>query len=134
MQEKKRSSSFKWIIAIAGLGFLMLAVIYSTLPEINEQINDVNRIATVMPGYGRLDVPDALALCRQKQPADKDFCLYNMVEMKRREYDFGDGEVCLEISSTNYRDNCHLLLYQCDKISDISTRNLCQSFKQINKK
>jgi hypothetical protein len=69
------------ILKIGIIAWLVISiVIYSALPQIYE----INRLATVMPGYGRMNVTDALELCREKQTADKDFCLYNMVEMKRK--------------------------------------------------
>jgi len=115
---------------IMKYGILLFIIIMVAAPQLSE----IYMVAMIMPGFGKLEVSDALNMCREKNQNEMDFCIYYLVKLKRDDYDFGNGEVCQEISSIYYKDQCYLYVYQCDKITDEGTRQICYSLSKISTK
>ncbi len=121
---QKQEKIFKWAI----IALLTLYILSPAVPV----VFDTYKMFAVMNGVADKDVPTALDLCRAKSSSDKDYCISKIVEFKKEKYDFGNGEVCQEISSTKYRNGCYLLLSQCSKITDENIKNICNSLVKIS--
>ena len=111
---------------------VLIFIVYIILMLIGPKTFELYKTVKVMKNIADKDVPTALQLCREKDPDDRDFCIFKIVEYNRRTYDFGDGEVCSEISDLKYRDGCFLLLTLCDKISDSNTGDACDSLVKFS--
>ena len=123
---QKQEKTFKR--AVIGIFIILFIIIF--LPK----TTDLYKTITIMKGVYDKDVPTALELCRSKNIADRDFCIYEIVKSKNKEYDFGEGEVCEEISSSKYKDNCYMLLYQCNKLTNKNAKNICETLRDLSKK
>lgn len=114
---------------------IIIIIIYVVFAMIGQAAYETYKTATIMKEIKGKEVPEALNLCREKSSTDKDYCIYKIVELNKENHDFGNGEVCEEITSTSYKNKCYIILNKCDKISDENLKRLCNSLlKPTNKK
>lgn len=104
--------------------FIMQFLFTFMLPQFVE----IYRINSIMTDIEGKEVPVALDICMNR--SDKDYCIVKVVEMNRDSYDFGEGEICEEISSSQRRNSCYLILSECSKITDELKISLCNSLSK----
>lgn len=113
---------------------IAIFIIYLVFAMVGPKAFEMYQMVTIMKGVADKEVPVALDLCRAKSPSDKDYCIYKIVEFKKKSYDFRSGEVCEEISSSKYKNSCYLVLNQCSKITDENVKNICNSLSKLSTK